>query len=74
MQTNPFSIRKNKIYFIGLLASLLTAAVFLLANGKAATFISLNSYHPFLLNIFFINYTFMGDGIFALCLVAVMFF
>lgn len=74
MQTNPFSIRKNKIYFIGLLASLLTAAVFLLANGKAAAFISLNSYHPFLLNIFFINYTFMGDGIFALCLVAVMFF
>lgn len=74
MQTNPFSIRKNKIYFIGLLASLLIAAVFLLANGKAAAFISLNSYHPFLLNIFFINYTFMGDGIFALCLVAVMFF
>jgi len=43
-------------------------------NGKAAAFISLNAYHPFLLNVFFINYTFIGDGIFALCLIAAIFF
>ena len=45
-----------------------------MVNGKAAAFISLNAYHPFLLNVFFINYTFMGDGIFALCLIAAIFF
>lgn len=73
MHTNLLSIRQNKIYFITLLAILLTAATFLLTAGKAGTFLSLNSYHPFLLNVFFINYTFMGDGIFALCLIALMF-
>ena len=74
MQTNPSIFRQNKIYFTGLVAVLLFSTVFLLINGKAAAFISLNSYHPFLLNVFFINYTFMGDGIFALCLTAAMLF
>ncbi|WP_462249724.1 phosphatase PAP2 family protein [Ferruginibacter sp.] len=74
MQTNPSALRLSKIYFAGLLLVLLIGILFLLANGKTAAFISLNSYHPFLLNVFFINYTFIGDGIFALCLIAAMFF
>jgi membrane-associated phospholipid phosphatase len=74
MQTHPSVFRQNKIYFTGLLLILLLSIFFLLINGKAAAFISLNSYHPFLLNVFFINYTFIGDGIFALCLIAAMFF
>ena len=74
MQTKPSVLRQHNIYFAGLLSVLLFSTFFLLLNGKAAAFISLNSYHPFLLNVFFINYTFMGDGIFALCLTAVLFF
>jgi membrane-associated phospholipid phosphatase len=74
MQTNPSMLRQNKIYFTGLVTVLLFSSLFLLINGKAAAFISLNSYHPFLLNVFFINYTFVGDGIFALCLTAALLF
>jgi membrane-associated phospholipid phosphatase len=74
MQNKLSEWNKNKIYFTGLISILLSSAVFLIFNGKTAAFISLNSYHPFLLNVFFINYTFIGDGIFALCLIAAMFF
>jgi membrane-associated phospholipid phosphatase len=62
------------MYFTGLIIILFTAILFLLFAGKETAFISLNSYHPFMLNVFFINYTFIGDGIFALCLIALMFF
>ncbi len=62
------------MYFTGLLLVLFTAALMLLIDGKAASFVALNAYHPFLLNVFFINYTFMGDGIFALCLVGLLFY
>jgi len=72
MPTNLFTVRQNKIYFSGLLIFLFAGLFYLLINGKAAAFISLNSYHPFFLNVFFINYTFVGDGIFALCLTALV--
>ncbi len=67
-------LRGCKWYFFILLILLLAASFMLMINGKAASFISLNSYHPFLLNVFFINYTFLGDGIFALCLTVIFFF
>lgn len=73
MHTNPSMLRQNKIYFLSLLAILLFSTIFLVVNGKSAAFISPGSYHPFLLNAFFINYTFLGDGIFALCLAAATF-
>ena len=57
-----------------LLLLLLAGLALLILLGKSATFISLNSLHPFALNVFFINYTFMGDGIFALCLIAAYIF
>lgn len=74
MQKSSDSLSQNKIYFIGLLAILFSCTVFLLFNGKETAFLSPDSYHPFYLNVFFINYTFMGDGIFAICLIAIMFF
>jgi len=74
MQTNPSLFSQNKTYFAALSLLLLLCTAFLLINGKAVAFISLNTYHPFLLNVFFINYTFIGDGIFALCLMAAIFF
>lgn len=74
MQKISEVLNQNKIYFTGLLLIFFSGALFLALNGKEAAFISLNSYHPFYLNVFFINYTFMGDGIFAVCLIAAMFF
>jgi len=74
MQKLPVVFSQNKIYCTGLLTILFSASLFLAFSGKEAAFISLNSYHPFFLNVFFINYTFMGDGIFAICLIAAMFF
>lgn len=74
MQKINAAVNQNGIYFGGLMLMLFSAVLFLVFNGKEAAFISLNSYHPFYLNVFFINYTFMGDGIFALCLIAVIYF
>lgn len=74
MQKIAAALNHNRIYFGGFLIILVAAMLFLLLNGSEAAFISLNSYHPFYLNVFFINYTFMGDGIFASCLVAVVLF
>ncbi len=37
-------------------------------------FFPLSSTHPFWENVFFINYTFIGDGVFAICLVLILFF
>jgi membrane-associated phospholipid phosphatase len=74
MQKIFAAFNQNKIYFIGFLIIFLSACIFLAFSGKEAAFISLNSYHPFYLNVFFINYTFMGDGIFAIGLIAMMFF
>jgi membrane-associated phospholipid phosphatase len=63
-------LRSCKWYFLFLLLLLSAASLLLLLMGKAGSFISLNSFHPFYLNVFFINFTFFGDGIFAICLIA----
>lgn len=73
MLKNPTLLVQYRIYFGGLFIALFSGILFLIFNGKEAGFVSPNSYHPFYLNVFFINYTFMGDGIFAVCLVGVMF-
>ena len=59
---------------MGLLFLFIAGSLLLVLLGKSASFISLNSLHPFGLNVFFINYTFMGDGIFSICLIAVYIF
>jgi membrane-associated phospholipid phosphatase len=68
------SLTQNKIYFGGLFISFILGVLLLSVYGKETTFLSLNSFHPFYLNVFFINYTFMGDGIFAICLIGMVFF
>jgi membrane-associated phospholipid phosphatase len=66
-------LRSCKWYFLGLLLLLLTGSFLLIGFGKSASFITLNSYHPFALNVFFVNYTFVGDGIFALALIVLLY-
>lgn len=67
-------LRSHKRYFIGLLLFFSAGILLLLLYGKGASFKALNSFHPGILNEFFINFTFMGDGIFALCLTALFLF
>ena len=72
---NLISLLKSKpIYFFSLLIFLFTGFLLLLFNVEGIAFISFDAAHPFWLNVFFINYTFMGDGIFAAALIAVYLF
>jgi membrane-associated phospholipid phosphatase len=68
------TIRTHRIYFGAFILLVIAGSLLLLIQGKTTAFITLNTYHPFWLNVFFINYTFMGDGIFALCLAGLYLF
>ncbi len=67
-------LRINRVYFLLLLCMTLMGFSLTMIFGQGFGFISLNRQHPFFLNVFFINYTFMGDGFFALALAAFYFF
>ena len=67
-------IGNRRLFFQSLLFLVIISTALLLFFGKAFGSIPLDAYHPFWLNVFFINYTFMGDGIFAICLVAIFLF
>ncbi len=51
-----------------------TGGVAFLVAGQPGAFITLRSPHPFWLNVFFINYTFLGSGFFATALSAYLIF
>jgi membrane-associated phospholipid phosphatase len=61
----------NRNFFYCYLFFFLVGLVYLLAVGKAASFIELNPYHRKALDTFFIYVTFLGDGLFAgiICLI-----
>ncbi len=61
-------VRSNRLFFI---LTLLISFVALLFND--ILYIPLSAAHPAWLNVFFINYSFMGDGLFAISL-AVFYF
>ena len=50
----------------------LAGLIFLLTEGKAATFRYLNPYHYTLLDEFFIRFTWLGDGLFAVGVIALL--
>jgi membrane-associated phospholipid phosphatase len=50
----------------------LTGLIFLLTEGKAATFRYLNPYHYTVLDAFFIRFTWLGDGLFAGAVIALL--
>src|SRR5882762_1017496 len=50
----------------------LVGLVFLLTAGKSATFIYLNPYHQSILDLFFINFTYLGDGLFAVAVILLL--
>ena len=64
----------NQNYYWASFIGMLFCSILLLTTSKAQSFISLNSFHSFGLNVFFVNYTFLGDGIFALGFCAFLFY
>lgn len=65
-------IKSRKYYFAGLLILLIFGSITVLFFGNADH--GIHTAHGFLLNVFFINYTFMGDAVFMIGLVAVVTF
>ena len=61
-------IKKRLPFFVVLFLILLSGAVWLIISGKGACFLALNAYHSFMLDQFFIKFTYVGDGIFAIVL------
>jgi membrane-associated phospholipid phosphatase len=43
--------------------------IFLLSEGKTATFLFLNPFHQYFLDLFFIGFTYLGDGIFTVAVI-----
>jgi membrane-associated phospholipid phosphatase len=67
-------VNSNRIYFTAFCVIIFLSCFLLVIPGNAAACITLDAFHPFWLNVFFINYTFMGNGFFALSLISVLFF
>lgn len=67
-------VRRGQGFLPGLSILIFAGILLLIFYGKSACFISLNSYHAYYLDVFFINYTFFGDGIFSICLMAAFLF
>lgn len=66
--------RNSRWYFWALALLFITGFLLLAIDGKGGSFILLNSYHTNWLNTFFINYTNVGDGLFAIFISVILFF
>lgn len=64
----------NRLFYYCSLFFIVCAAAIVLTCSKPDGFILLYNHHHTALNIFFVNYTFLGDGIFALAFVAFLFY
>ncbi|MDP4148430.1 MAG: phosphatase PAP2 family protein [Bacteroidota bacterium] len=62
----------NRYYFLTFLFFFLLGVYIILSEGKAASFFSLNPYHSVVLDAFFVKFTLLGDGIFALVVFLIM--
>ncbi len=64
----------SRSYFIGYFIFIFLSTVFLLKLGKANSFLYLNSFHADWLDHFFIFFTYLGDGIFAIIITIIFLF
>lgn len=58
----------NRYYFIGYFLFLFIVIFFLLSKSKTESFIFLNPYHHKILNVFFMMYTNVGNGLFSIAI------
>ena len=64
----------RKLFFRIIFSLLLITVLSLIFIGRTFITVPSNTYHPFWLNVFFINYTFMGNGLFVICIAALFIF
>lgn len=64
----------RKLFFRIIFFLLLITALTLFLFGRTFITVSSNTYHPFWLNVFFINFTFMGNGLFVICFASLFIF
>lgn len=62
----------NRWFFCCYLLFFFAGLAVVLARGKAGAFLLLNPYHRSPLDLFFTNYTYLGDGLFALAVILVL--
>ncbi len=67
-------IKNYTYYFISCAIAISASLCWIIAAGKAKTFLLLNQFHTQWLDAFFIYFTFLGDGICAIALCLVLFF
>jgi len=72
MNKLPSLFAANRYFFAGFLFFFLVGLVFLLTEGKAATFLYLNPYHQTTLDNFFVYVTFLGDGLFSITIFLIL--
>jgi len=58
-------VAANRNFLLGYGFFFLVGLIFLLVKGKTGSFLFLNPFHGSPLNLFFINFTYLGDGLFA---------
>lgn len=68
------TLHTNRLFYLGSFFFIACAALVVVFFSKPAGFIFLNNHHSFGLNVFFVNYTFLGDGIFGLSLAAFFYY
>jgi len=68
------NLQHLKFYFIGLAVFFAFCIFFLSTMGKGESFLYLNRWHVKSMDWFFKNYTFLGDGLFAVILSLILFF
>jgi membrane-associated phospholipid phosphatase len=68
MQQISVVILRNRIFFIGYFLFLAASVFFLSITSKSDGFMMLNSYHSRFLDLFFMIYTNLGDGVFSMAL------
>jgi len=66
----PFLL--NRFYFVGFLISVLILSLFCLLIPKSAGFLLINQFHCILIDYFFILFTNLGNGFFAIAIMLFM--
>ncbi len=68
------SLKNTKLYFLSFMLLWFSGCLYMLFSGMPAGAFPLSGKWPFLVNVFMINFTFMGDAVFAVCLAVCLFF